>query len=323
MLVWSGAPSSSTPIAYDPLNDAWEALATGPVANYYGAWTGSRLVVVSPQPGLAGATFDPMTNAWTALEGVMPLPARPRFSFTAWMPSTNEVLVFGGYNDPSGFSDGAAYDFDTKTWRTVATGPIGIVDEFRPPAVAWVNDRLLVSGGGSKYGDRHQVAALYDPVGDTWSVIGSSPSPGYTAVMTALLGSRVVLWNGERFEGSDFNYPTNGGALFDASTAAWSSIPAIPGEGMYDGHIGGAIWSTGAAFGVWGGDRYGNGFSSDDRGALYDLASATWSALPPAPIVGRGELAGVWTGSEAIVWGGVDWGGATGDELADGAIFRP
>ncbi len=321
MLVWGG---SNVPIAYDPVQDTWEQLAAGPVGGYLGTWTGTKLIVVNPSDGISGASFDPATNVWTPFEGTMPIPLRGSFAITAWMPGTNEVLVFGGYKSPSELSDGAAYDFDTQTWRTIAQGPLAFVDSTRPPTAGWAYDRMLISGGGSNYGDRYDAAALYDPVADAWTSIDSSPSPGYTKVLSANVGEQneqVVLWNGERFGGADFNYPTNGGAIWNGQSSSWSTIPAIPGEGMYDGHKFGAIWSNATSFGVWGGNRYANGFSSEDRGAIFDLASQTWSALPPAPIAGRTNVAGVWTGTEVIVWGGNDW--SEHEPFADGAIYRP
>ena len=322
MLVWYGAGVSAEPISYDPQADQWKVHTSGPLL-FPGVWTGSKLAVASPTSGLSGAIFDPATDTWTPFAGTLPIPARYRFSFTAWLPSTNEILVWGGYKNPSGFSDGAAYDLDTGTWRVIAEGPLGICDEFAPPAVAWVGDRLLISGGGSKWGDRHSAAALYDPVSDSWEEIEPPSGPGYTNVLTARpggAGERVALWNGDRLEGSAMNYPTNGGALWDSATSSWSLLPAIPGEGPHDGHRFGAIWSTAGGFGVWGGERYGNGFSSDDRGAWFDAAAQSWTALPAGPLSARQDLPAVWTGEEVILWGGRE---RNGSSFGDGAIFRP
>ncbi|MBA2569768.1 MAG: hypothetical protein H0V04_01160, partial [Chloroflexi bacterium] len=48
-------------------------------------------------------------------------------------------------------------------------------------------------------------------------------------------------------------------------------------------------------------------------------APGTWRRIADAPIPGRNRTAGVWTGSEMIVWGG----GSRPDGLADGAAYDP
>lgn len=50
---------------------------------------------------------------------------------------------------------------------------------------------------------------------------------------------------------------------------------------------------------VWGGRN-----TSPDSGAVFDPSSGTWELLPPAPGPSRFSAAAVWTGTEAIIWGG-------------------
>ena len=49
------------------------------------------------------------------------------------------------------------------------------------------------------------------------------------------------------------------------------------------------------------------------------LPGGRWTALPAAPIVGRSDAAGVWTGDQMLVWGGIDPAG--GRDYADGAGY--
>ncbi|HEY8728112.1 MAG TPA: hypothetical protein VIL94_00910, partial [Acidothermaceae bacterium] len=52
------------------------------------------------------------------------------------------------------------------------------------------------------------------------------------------------------------------------------------------------------------------------------LAHDHWSALPPAPLAARTEMAGAWSGHQFVVWGGM--GGANRDQLfGDGAAYDP
>lgn len=55
-------------------------------------------------------------------------------------------------------------------------------------------------------------------------------------------------------------------------------------------------------------------------GAVYDIPTATWKSLPTlnAPVA-RAFATAVWTGSEAIVWGGQ----ATSGVRNDGKTYRP
>jgi hypothetical protein len=50
---------------------------------------------------------------------------------------------------------------------------------------------------------------------------------------------------------------------------------------------------------VWGGRG-----QSSDSGAVYDPDDGSWTDLPPAPGPGRFSAAAVWTGEEALIWGG-------------------
>ncbi|MCU1390491.1 MAG: hypothetical protein JWL72_3829, partial [Ilumatobacteraceae bacterium] len=54
-------------------------------------------------------------------------------------------------------------------------------------------------------------------------------------------------------------------------------------------------------------------------GAAFDVAAGTWRTLAPGPLSARSSAASVWTGTELLVWGGVN--GST--ELSDGAAYDP
>jgi N-acetylneuraminic acid mutarotase len=71
---------------------------------------------------------------------------------------------------------------------------------------------------------------------------------------------------------------------------------------------------------VWGGIA-GSAFEDTDYfadGAGYDPQRRAWRKLPAAPITGRWKHSLVWTGREAIIWGGWDHG-----DKGDGATYRP
>ena len=63
-----------------------------------------------------------------------------------------------------------------------------------------------------------------------------------------------------------------------------------------------------------------------DAGEPKPSLSASWQALPPAPIPGRIAASSVWTGKEMIVWGGYTGKvtpGPCGGCASDGAVYDP
>ena len=80
-----------------------------------------------------------------------------------------------------------------------------------------------------------------------------------------------------------------------------------------------AVWIGDRMF-IWGGETVANSIKLGD-GALYDPLSDTWTPVSnlnaPSP---RTNAAGVWTGTEVIIWGGAD--GITG-EVNTGAKYNP
>lgn len=109
----------------------------------------------------------------------------------------------------------------------------------------------------------------------------------------------------------------------------WTPMAASPLSGR-SGAV--SAW-TGSELLVWRGDgafadvctvvggvtRCGEQAPAD--GAAYDPATDTWRMLPPAPVdQDQGDqlnYAGVWTGSELVVWGGPDGTGAAYDPASD------
>jgi len=102
-------------------------------------------------------------------------------------------------------------------------------------------------------------------------------------------------------------------------TKTWTAIGGPPSERAVDALYQGATWSNGKAFSAWGGMRY---FVPTDAGWTYDEATKTWTALPTSGLSPRIQHTAVWTGSEAIVFGGRSSRSAT-TGLTDGKIYRP
>lgn len=106
----------------------------------------------------------------------------------------------------------------------------------------------------------------------------------------ALLGFGLLVVPGDDFQ-SSFN--------------DWRHTEELAGQvRVLDGGLQGRQQGAVVALGddqvlVWDG----RGLSADS-GAVYDPVTGTWSDLPPAPGPSRFSAAAVWTGQEAIIWGG-------------------
>lgn len=329
-------------------------------------WTGTELLVWGGVPRAAGAAYDPATDTWRELPEA---PLDPRQGHvTVW--TGDELIVWGGHaydepedprqpfqREPEDFrADGAAYDPDTDTWRTLADAPL----EARTGAAAvWTGQELLIvagSGEGIDPGTVHTFTdgAAYDPAADSWRPLPDLPDPDLREVGP---GS---VWTGEEMLVAGSRFAPGRAAAYDPDADAWREIDGGPLAGA--GQI--VAWAGGEAFVT---------DTMSDAMATYDPATDTWREvstptaellqslafvevagrvvavggntlrpdepmpahayapdedrwlpLDPPPIAGRDQPAVVWTGTEILVWSGAAL--ATGDEAAahdDGAAWRP
>jgi hypothetical protein len=168
MIVWGGsrplrggrARVLSDGAAYDPSRDRWRRLAPSPLrsapsrilgtgleVDVDAAWTGTRMLVWN---GIAGAAYEPRTNAWKPL---VPPPPQP------WLPEDTAVwtgadlMVFGG-------ARAAAYDPARSRWTALPPAPILGRDRH---AALWTGTELLIWGGCCRGGRHHRDGALYSP----------------------------------------------------------------------------------------------------------------------------------------------------------------
>ena len=169
LIVWGGDPPEGPPsgdgAAFDPANGTWRQIAAPPAGVTDGVvlWTGTEMAVWSNGASdAASAAYNPTTDTWRSIADP-PVPGSVAF----WI---GDQAVF--VEDPDAGSRGFAYDMTTDTWRRLADGPwrdlvcwcsVG-------PAPVWTGTTIIVvtntdsSTGTSLSG--------YDPVTDTWRVLG-------------------------------------------------------------------------------------------------------------------------------------------------------
>ena len=122
-------------------------------------------------------------------------------------------------------------------------------------------------------------------------------------------GQELIAWGGCDPARPEDCYPTLDGFAFDPTTRTWRQMPSAPAGGI-DPEV---VWTGREALFF-----YAEGWKL--KGVAYDPEIESWRTLPNAPLQPRFGAVYVWTGSEAIVWGG---GRPEDDLAATGAAYSP
>lgn len=175
-------------------------------------------------------------------------------------------------------------------------------------AAVWTGQELFVWGGQDPAFSPVEGGARYDPALDRWRALPAAPIDS--------LGGPAAVWTGTEVFVMD-----DGAALFDPQADAWTEASSMGRpEARFLSHV---VW-TGTEVLVWGGgvfDQNGN-LSGVGSGARYDPATDSWTAMSTAGApAARYAAVTAWTGTEMLIWGGLDEGTPT--EFADGARYNP
>ncbi len=324
MLVWGGTADDitflSTGALYDPVMDSWRptSMAGAPTPRRRAGvvWTGSEMMVWGGSAGVQelgdGASYDPASDRWTPLPDTG-APAARHSATVTWAGS--ELFVWGGCTHIDGLlmacdvavADGARYR-PGAGWSPVSQ--LG-----NPPPMQigapgyWTGSEVIVWGGGVGF-----PAAMcgvpggrYRPADDRWASMSTMGAPAVPCGdSVAWTDTELVDWDGSAVAHYD---PL--GDLWRAGENAGQ--PAYRFEQA-------TVW-TGAEMILWGGVASSDtGTPPLQSGGRYAPGARTWRAMTTmgAPAA-RHRHAGVWTGSEVILWGGNDGSSA----LGDGARYVP
>lgn len=296
----NGADWHGLTFAYRPATNTWMRLPNGPhpltiESTDVAVWTGSRMLVF----GLTNGSYSPATNTWRRI-------APPGFplggAVTAW--TGHRFLAWGGNCCESLSRDGAVYNPVSNTWRNLPSAPLA---RRRHAAGAWTGKELIVAGGRTDT-RRFRTGAAYNLATNTWRKLPLMPGPP---------SSGPTLWDGK-----EVLFLRNGGSrgmAYNPTTNRWRLLPAMP----FPRTDYAALW-TGRQVLVWGGltGQIPNQ-QPPAHGEAYSPAANRWSALPGAPLRGRGSPVAVWTGRRMIVWGGYIPRERTIRNFVDGAAFTP
>ncbi|CAF1002235.1 unnamed protein product [Adineta steineri] len=139
-----------------------------------------------------------------------------RYSHTASVLSSGNVLVTGGYNGIVGFLNSAElYGPSTGTWTTT-----GNMTNARSDHTASVlsNGKLLVIGGIGIGNIILNSAELYDPSTSTWTTTSNMTNARSDHTASVLSNGKVLVTGGD-----DYNNYLNSVELYDPSTGTWTT----------------------------------------------------------------------------------------------------
>ncbi|HLD98680.1 MAG TPA: kelch repeat-containing protein, partial [Bdellovibrionota bacterium] len=254
--------------------------------------------------GTSQAGWNP--GAATALAG-------RAFHSAVWTGS--EMIIWGGQNAASSFSNGARYNPILNSW-TALSNLAAPAARSRHTAV-WAGNLptplMIVFGGIDETGTALNSGAMYDPNSDTWTPLPALGAPearyGHTAIWDDVR-KKMIVWGGANAEAV---IASGLGYVFDPAAGAngsWSLINDGLGQTPSARYGHSASW-TGAKMLVWGGCGAKNAGTScqigaeTDTGGIFDPQTASWIAtsVAGAPSA-RFQHASVWTGTEMLIWGG-------------------
>jgi N-acetylneuraminic acid mutarotase len=354
MIVWGGE-SESTQLRngarYYPAADNWQPVALDGApqirAGHSAVWTGSSMIVWGGRSAtlghemFTGGIYSPVSNTWQPIN-TNGVPSARQGHFAAW--SGTQMIVYGGtHTTEKGQSyvltDGARYNPDTRTWTRTATPPLG---PMIGASMTWSGTELILWGGASYeqgtqfeislstyYGPFHNSGLRYNPATDQWRSLAYTPC-GRLGHSTIWTGKEMIVWGGSPSRNASPQYGIlNSGGKFNPNTGKWQPISTLNAPTARQGHK--AVW-TGKEMIVWGGlgntnySRPGSG-TPLNTGARYNPSTDTWTAIEtdgaPSP---REGFSLVWTGREAIVFGGL---GVSPQSIGvrfttnNGALYRP
>jgi N-acetylneuraminic acid mutarotase len=327
MVIWGGAQSvgpAATGGRYNPVTNAWRRTSVGtnvPSGREYhvAVWTGNEMLVWGGGWSSAtntGGRYDPVSDSWIATSTGGEVPAARRQHTAVWTGA--EMIVWGGDDGAGSINTGGRYNpsTDSSTPTSVKTG---VPSARLLHHAVWTGTHMIVWGGyDSASVTTFNTGGRYNPLTDSWlptSTEANVPAGryDYSAVWT---GSEMIVWGGS----TSTSY-ANSGARYDPKSDLWR--PTSTGLNVPSVRTGNtAVW-TGNEMIVWGGygfdDRgYGTGLNTGGR---YNPVTDTWTPTSTGTNVpvGRTSHAGVWTGSEMIVWGGT-----SGFDITNtGARYKP
>ncbi len=212
----------------------------------------------------------------------------------------NKFVVWGGQESGVYLSNGAIYDAINDSWESIPDMGDGVIRT--NPAVVWINNRLLVWGGGTNITS----GKIYNPITRQWSIMNQINVPSWRtgyAFGFNMASNEFILWGGQ--DASSF---FANGAKYDVINNIWTPITGT-GTPAERARMGFGV-NNGKMF-IFGGF---NASSSFNDAYFYDFATNVWSAVPASGLTAKFNNI-YYTGTSYIVYG-------PGSGSNEGAIFN-
>jgi N-acetylneuraminic acid mutarotase len=277
-----------------------------PAARYRhsAVWTGDSMIVWGGESSGGrfsdGARYFPATDTWVPLT-IDGAPSARHSHSAVWTGS--EMIVWGG-RAPSVTATGGRYHAATGVWSPL--DPVGAPGARYGHKAFWTGTEMIVWGGINDTGSPMTNGSRFHPGNGTWTFLPASGAPSLRTNDSAVwTGSELIVWGG-RYNGTDLAT----GARYNIATNSWQAmrVPDLT-VSLSARHSHCAVWA-GTQMVVWGGFEGTDGVTG---GAVYIPQFDQWksiasgaSASYDAPTTGT--HAGVWSGSEVLLWGGMETG---------------
>ena len=305
---------SPTPTPTPPcLDDTWTptSMTNVPLARKWltAVWTGTEMLVWGGWNDGAlntGSRYNPITNSWTAMSTTNAPAARAQYS-AVW--TGTEMIVWGGFDTNSQILNGGGrYNPATNSWS-----PISSTNE--PGAriqhsAVWTGSEMIVWGGFNN--GLLKTGGRYNPATNSWTTTDTTNAPIERSAHTATwVGGEMIVWGGFN------NGSLNTGGRYNPTTDTWTTTSLLNAPSARGEHS--AVWD-GSEIIIWGGTGGGLNFITN-TGAKYIPGTDSWTTITTtnAPL-GRLRNSIVWTGTEMIVWGGLD---SSFNDLSIGGRYSP
>jgi N-acetylneuraminic acid mutarotase len=315
--VWRTLPSVGAPAA----RYSHTAQMTAP---------GGKMLILGGTAGATGAAYDTAADSWSPISSAG-FPAGTSFAATAWTDGALYWACGATQSSSPDFAPGYlphhSEFYVPPAPSTAATG--NLFARYDPVANTWTNisgpgapAAANVTAGASEPGkffvyrnDSDGGVSSFDIATATWQ--GATPAPVIARQSPAAVwtGTEVLYWGG--FSSAT---PLRSGGRFKPTTNLHTTIPLGGAPSGWNGHS--AVW-TGSEMIIWGGRDGTTGDNYFLTGAAFNATTGTWTALGTANApAARREHTAVWTGTEMIVWGGVNGVNGT-NRLDSGAKYEP
>ena len=327
ILVWVGNEGGTR---YDPYSDSWSPMSTKGEPDAFGGsavWTGTEMIVWGYK---GGARYDPETDLWHAISEKVPgdpvIEATLRRTFHSAVWTGSAMIIWGGHLDDTVLlaTGGAIYRPSDNTWTPIPQvhGP----SQRGFHQAAWTGTEMLIWGGTadmdtipSEFGSVEASGSRYNPETNTWRPMSAAGMPTGAVGATSMWTGEEWIVLGGRLNELD-SVPNEGGARYNPVTDEWFPLSVT---GQAPGRVNATAVMIGEDMVVWGGAD--GEYVPTAGGGRYNPRRNRWT--PIAGVTGepsvRTGFTYLWTGTEMIVWGGLQNDGWEPTVADQGSRYNP